>query len=229
MSEEITLRPPSTNINAIKRILGKSKQVMQRVESGEYETGSVDPTSLQSDPDSRLSEAQMAQQGYTPKTTKKNIPNQQNMGRDEYINAVKNSKMPSAIKKAMIENQIPQTNPYEAINGSFSLDDVEDLIEEDAPQSVRQENNTNHNPYTRTTATSNRNRNKQPVNENMIYTGSNTITINEDELRGMMKEMIRTEVEKFKKQLTEDAIRKTISTLIKEGKISVKRKKKRRS
>jgi len=219
---------PPANLHAMSNILRGAKALMNKVESGDYERGNVDPTAIDGgDPNARLSEAQVMQQGIMPSHAPSNpvsMPmNAQNMGNNAYESAVRNSGMPDAIKKVMIEQQIPQVNPYAAMSNTFSLDDVSDLIEEDRRPQQQQQNTPN---FSRTAMSANNRQNQQPqaLSENMIYTGGKTITINEDELRGMLKEMVRTEVEKVKKQLTEATIQKTIQTLIKEGKIAVKKK-----
>lgn len=220
---------PPANLHTMKNILKGAKKLMNVVESGNYQTGNIDPTSIDGgDPDQRLSEAQLMVSGHMPMHANNGsaMRNPMNAGMSGYESAVKNSRLPSAIKEAMIANPIPQANPYAALNNTFSLDDVSDILEEEAP--VRT-NNAGAPNFSRTNMTANRS-NQQVIseNQNMIYTGKNTITISEDELMGMMKVMIKSEVEKevarIKKQITEATIQKTIQTLINEGKISVKRK-----
>lgn len=238
MSQDVKPLPPA-NVHAMKGILQRAKGLMNVVESGQYQTGSIDPTSIDGgDPEKRLTEADLMASGKMPQAPSNhrgNMPSGMGGGMNpssgNYEQAVKNSRLPNGIKEAMLKNPIPQANPYAALNNTFSLDDVSDLIEEDAPVTARNNNaggNNSGNSYTRTNMNSNRGQqhqgNQNMIAENMVYTGSKTITINEDELRGMLKEMVRTEVAKFKKQLTEATIQRTIQTLIKEGKIAVKKK-----
>lgn len=117
---------------------------------------------------------------------------------------VRNSNLPPAVKEAMIKNKIPKVT---MASTSFSLDDVSDLVEK--PMG-----------YVKTPNTT-----KKVVNENVRHDNSDMITISKSELN----EMIQTKLLEFfttsyNKTLTEEAIKKTINLLIKEGKITTKKK-----
>ncbi len=115
---------------------------------------------------------------------------------------VRNSNLPPAIKEAMIKNKIPKVS---MANTSFSLEDVSDLI--DKPMGL---------PKTPT---------RRTVNESIISNNSDMITISKSELKSMINESLANFFKQsYDKTLTEDAIKKTINMLIKEGKITVKSK-----
>lgn len=110
--------------------------------------------------------------------------------------AIINSKMPESIKKAMLENPIAQPT----MNHTFNIDDVSDLIE-DKPMP---------------TPTS-----KKRVNEGVVK--GDMITISESGLRDMIKDVLIEYLSAdYSKNMTEGVIKKTINTLIKEGKIKTK-------
>ena len=105
--------------------------------------------------------------------------------------------MPDEIKRAMMENQIQQPD----MNHSFTLDDVSELIE-DKPMPT---------PST-----------KRPVNNSNQQNGN--ININEAKLRDMIKDVLIEYLSgDYTQNITEGVIKKTINTLIKEGKIKTKR------
>ncbi len=116
---------------------------------------------------------------------------------------VRNSNLPPAIKEAMIKNKIPKVS---MANSSFSLEDVSELI--DKPMGPPK------TPITR-----------KAVNENILTNNSDMITISKVELKSMINESLAQFFKtSYDKTLTEDAIKKTIQMLIKEGKISIKQK-----
>jgi len=115
---------------------------------------------------------------------------------------IRNSKLPEAVKRAMLENQIPQAT----INHTFNLDDVSDLVEQrQAPQLIQ---------------------NKQQSNVGGVVKNDNdTFTVSEAILRGIIKDVVVEYLTvDYAKNLTEATIKKTINTLIREGKIKTKPK-----
>lgn len=118
---------------------------------------------------------------------------------------VKNSNLPPIIKKAMLEKPIPQLTP----NHTFTLDDVADLSEDKKMK------------YPSTPKT-------KVVNESR-QTQSGLITISKEELKEMVNDLVNEKLLEFfvknhNKSITEDTVKRTISTLIKEGKIATKKK-----
>lgn len=89
--------------NSLMEKLVKAKKVMNKVETGNFERGHVNETVLNSDPE----EISMP----TPK-----MSNQQPTVN---VNKIMESKLPDAIKKAMIENPIPQITLKDSLDMNF--------------------------------------------------------------------------------------------------------------
>tara|TARA_R110000851_G_scaffold158676_2_gene301741 strand:+ start:3928 stop:4527 length:600 start_codon:yes stop_codon:yes gene_type:complete len=188
-------------------MLSGAKQVMDKVESGNYvnnsnqtlhETiGGQNPQLLESIPN-----------GAEP------IDNPTRQMGNSFKN-LETSRMPDAIKRAMVSNPQPEMGG----NGpTFSLEDVKGMVNPSfQPQNVPQ-------PQPQPHQTSN---NQAQVNESKIINsqGKLLITLTEAELDKKIQEaLLSFMATTFTKTLTEGAIKKTISTLIKEGKIKVKPK-----
>lgn len=106
------------------------------------------------------------------------------------------SNLPPAIKEAMIKNPIKQPT---MASHTFTLEDVQGLAEK--PKTKRQTISESHRA------------------------DSDMITISRDELERLVDKRINEVLlQSYNKTLTEQAIKKTISMLIKEGKIAVKKK-----
>lgn len=122
----------------------------------------------------------------------------------DYTNEqVINSNLPPAIKKAMMEKHIPKPT---GLNHTFTLDDVAELA--DKPMGP---------PKTPKT---------QPkvITENR--NNSDLITISKSELDAMINaKLLEFLTKSYNKTLTEETIARTINMLIKEGKITVNKKK----
>jgi hypothetical protein len=112
-----------------------------------------------------------------------------------------NSKLPPAIKEAMLKNPIPKLSGPPS---KFSLEDLSDLVEKPKPQFK--------SPGV-------------PLRESSENYQSPTINITVELLNEMIDNRVNAILAKmFTKTVSEQAIKKTISTLINEGKISVKKK-----
>ncbi len=142
-------------------------------------------------------------EGYVDETNVKTNTQAQTMGnatrqmKQPNKEAILNSKMPEEIKKAMLENPITQPT----MGHTFNLDDVSDLINEKPMQ------------------TNNKNLNETIVNGDMI-------TISKSGLRDMIKDVLIEYLSvDYSKNISESVIKKTINTLVKEGKIKTKRSK----
>jgi hypothetical protein len=111
------------------------------------------------------------------------------------------SKMPQNIKEAMLKSiPVMEASPV------YTLDDLEDDNVVMTPNKRR--------PIT-----------KQAVNESRVQSNSDLITISRGELKEMINDsLVKFLTESYNKTLTEAAIKKTIQTLINEGKLSVKKK-----
>lgn len=186
---------PTADLSKLKNILGNAKAIMKKTETGNYETGNVTlDTTVNGN---QLVEGNNQQTYSNPSNPAPQIVN----GKGQYKN-METSKMPSFIKEAMKNTPIPQLS---MANATFSLDDVQDLIEK--PVQRQQVNN------------------QRPINEQK---SNDTFTVSESALRGIIKDVVKDELlefmsETFTKQLSENTIKKTINTLIKEGKIKKKK------
>ena len=176
--------PKPVDLNKLKGILGNARAIMNKVE-GDTKTSNTNKYAENTDDYITESEMQQQQQPIKPMNQTKQITKE----------SIMNSKLPEAVKKAMLENPIQQTN---GLTHTFSLDDVSDLVE--------------NKPTKR----------KKRVNETSTNKKGNTI--NEKYLRELIKDvLIEYLTTDYSKNLTEGVIKKTISTLLKEGKIKTKR------
>jgi len=182
--------------------LMRAKQTMNKVENSNFkidhdrinQTISGDVPLLESLPD-----------GATPAA---NVTRPFGNASPDIINA---SRLPDAIKKIMIEQPIPKMTMASGEGVSFSLDDVKELVR---PQIVQ-----NSAPQNQITT--------GDINETRIMNsqGKMLITLTEAELDKKINDaLLSFMATTFTKQLKEETIKRTISTLIKEGKIRVKQK-----
>ncbi len=197
-------QPIPADINKLKNLLSGAKQVMRKVETGDYSTGNVSLNEGVTG-DQLVDGSNINQSAMGGVNTNNVAPKM--MGNQPVYKNINESKMPDAIKNAMISNPIPQLS---GPNHTFTLDDVQDLVEKPMP--------TNYRPSTQ----------QNTVNES-VNQGGNTFNVSEGTLRAIVKEMINEALldfmsESYAKNLTENTIKKTINTLIKEGKIRTKKK-----
>ena len=90
--------------NDLMQRLVQAKKVMNKVETGDFETGNVNEQILRSNPEDVTPSAQ---------TTQIRQPQQPNLQR------IQESKLPEAIKRAMIENPIPQISLSDSLDLNF--------------------------------------------------------------------------------------------------------------
>jgi hypothetical protein len=195
--------PPPVNLNnpALIALLTRSKKLMEKVENNDYTTGHVDSRALNED-----GVRQMQNEGVV---RPQSMASNSSVSEDYTDEQVRNSKLPQAIKDAMINKKIPKASMN---NSAFSLENVSEMLEQEKPMGfVKQQT-------------------RKPVTENVISnntysSNSDMITISKSELKSMINESLAQFFKQsYDKTLTEDAIKKTINMLIKEGKISVKQK-----
>lgn len=191
--------PAPVDLNKLKGILGASKAIMKKVETGDFETGHVDARALTEDGVMELQ----------AEGVRRPIQQQQQLEGHQYEQAVMNSGMPESVKKIMLERPIPQVTP----NYTFSLDDVSDLSDE--------------KPMPRPSV-SNARPKQQVIRENYSQS-SDMITVSKTELKEMVNAIVNERLLEFmtktnNKAITEDAVKKTISLLIKEGRLTPKKK-----
>lgn len=93
--------------NDLMKKLVQAKKVMNKVDSGNYEKGNVNENMLRSAPEDLIENSNLPTQ---PSNINRNPPS---------IDKIQNSKLPDAIKKAMIENPIPQISLNDTIDMDF--------------------------------------------------------------------------------------------------------------
>jgi hypothetical protein len=198
--------PKPVDLHALSAILGKAKQVMNVVESREPEkkaTKSRDFDSRESYNQplydntpvySEADERDPIYENYQPAS-------QGSVGNSNYTpEQIMASNLPPAIKEAMLNKPIPRLSGPPS---KFTAEDIAKIT----GATIRKPNESKP---------------RQVVKEG---TGSDMITVNRVELQNMIDESInRFFKQVYDKTVTEETIKKTINTLIKEGKIQTKRK-----
>jgi hypothetical protein len=150
-------------------ILKKAKQIDKAAEK--FDTGAVKRSNVGSLMDSMGSSASMLDEGYsTPLPTVR-----KDVGSENYNQAVKSSKLPAAIQKAMLENPIPQPS-----GGGFDVDEeaIRALRENDGPSYREDDEVDMYKKPVRRSET----QKKRPINENV----SESINIDEKYLRKLI-------------------------------------------
>lgn len=148
-----------------------------------------------------INQRALTEQGITELQNEGFTPPTQTQVIDYSDDQVMNSRLPDNVKKAMISNRIPKVSP---LSNTFSLDDVSEMVER--PMGFPKVPQTKRN-----------------INESV--SSSDTITISKTELKSMINESLANFFKQsYDNTLTENAIKKTIQMLIKEGKINVKQK-----
>ena len=194
--------PAPVNLAALKGILANAKKVMHKVDADKpivstnaNTKGLTETYAPTSQPNYNESdEREPVYETYQPQPQVPTGP------RDYTAEQVMASKLPDSVKKLMIAKPIP------ALQGppsKFTLADLGDLVEK---------------PKQKFTAP------RISINETTVHP-SNMITVSHEQLQAMIKEGIASYFrEDYEKRITEAAIKKTISVLIKEGKLNVNKK-----
>ena len=115
--------------------LVQAKKVMNKVETGSFERGNVNETILRSDPD-ELSE-QYSQQPQV----------RQQQTQQTNVNKIMESKLPDAIKRAMIDNPIPQISLTDSLDINF-VEKTKRLMESEGVSTKKPANKQQSNPQT---------------------------------------------------------------------------------
>lgn len=194
--------PKPVDINALSGLLAKSRKVMNVVESKnpvkQTNTHSDVQTSYTTEIYNENDEREPVYENYQYSNNEQLVSDPTEV-RDYTEEQVMNSNLPQNIKEAMLKNRIPRLS---APPSKFTAEDISRIT--GAP--IRQP--------------------KQVVNEaqNRVQ-NSDMITISRSELQNMINESINTFFKQtYDKTITEEAIKKTINLLIKEGKITTKKK-----
>jgi hypothetical protein len=162
--------------NDLMKKLVQAKKVMNKVDGGNFERGHVNESMLLSDP-SELMESQIPQQTNT-----------RPVGGNMSVDRIQNSKLPDAIKKAMIDHPIEQVQSI-SLNETLDMDFVKGakrLMEQEGVSSKKSQ------PQQRQSVSSNVDMNSMAVlientvrkvmdeKLNQILTASATSSINEN-------------------------------------------------
>lgn len=199
-------QPSQIDLSKLKGILSGAKKLINKVETGNYTTGHIDGRALT---DNGVQEM-YAEGVYRPAQNQMHMNEQQE---DYTVEQVRNSNLPAAIKEAMINNPIPKINVNPFQPNSFSLDDVAELQEKPVgyPQSRQQAP-----------------RQQQRLNEQAYYP-QDAITVTKEQLREMVDELVNEKMVNYlmkmsAERITENAVKKTLNALVKEGKLTAKKK-----
>jgi hypothetical protein len=198
--------PRPVDINALSSILGKAKQVMNVVESREPEK--KDTKSRDFDPRETYNQSLYDNTPVYSEADEREpmYENYQSASQGAVANSnytpeqIMASNLPPAIKEAMLNKPIPR------LSGPPSKVSAE-AIAKLTGATIRKPN--------------------EGMSRQVIKEGANSdmITINRVDLQNMIDESInRFFKQVYDKTVTEETIKKTINTLIKEGKIQTKRK-----
>lgn len=196
--------PAPVDLNKLKSILGNAKKVMKAADEKFPEKKSnrrVDEGYSSSYATPAYDERDEREPVYHTPDMSEYSSNPQDV-RDYTEEDIMNSKLPPIVKEAMLKNPIPK--PSMSFS-KFSLEGLEDLVEK---------------PVNRPAA-------RQPIRESQTQhpIGSDMITISKTELNEMIDNRVNAILANmFAKTITEQTIKKTVSTLINEGKLSVKKK-----
>lgn len=190
--------PAPVNINALKNILANAKKVMNKVESDKpvrtknvESRGITESASMYDERDER----EPMYENFQPQQVSSSF--QPQMYTQEQVMA---SKLPPAVKEAMIKKPIPQ---LQGPPSKFSLEDLGDLVEKP------------------------KNKFKQSSMPLVEQTNNyqQAMVVDPSVLKTMIKEAVAEYFkESYEKKITETAIAKTINLLIKEGKLQTKKK-----
>jgi hypothetical protein len=192
-------------------MLSGAKQVMDKVNDSNFK---VDPEKVNRSMAQSGELLESLPEGATPQPTPQHT-NNASQSSGQYRN-LGTSKMPDNIKEAMINNPIPKMDMNPDGNPSFSLEDVQELLNKNQQPTAQPQQS---QPQTQTQT--------NQVNESYITnsSGQRLITMTEAELDKKIDDALMNFMSKtFTKNLTENTIKKTINTLIKEGKLKVKSK-----
>lgn len=189
--------PAPVNLTALKGILAKAKTVMNKIEEANPK-GRQNVRESYDDGYSKqpiYDESDEREPVYENFTPSTPSQMQPQMYTPEQVMA---SKLPANVKEAMLKTPIPQ---LQGPPSKFSLEDLSDLIEK--PKN-------NYKPSGVPLHESSGNYQPQSIDTNM--------------LKAMVKEAVNEYFkESYEKRITEEAIKKTINVLIKEGKINTKK------
>jgi hypothetical protein len=218
--------PQPVDVSRLKNILGNAKAVMNKVESGNFKTGSISDSSMLAMGDTEmLSEAQVNAQGGTIRSVQR--PENMNVNTGYDSSMIDNSKLPANIKEAMKKYQTQPNADMMAnvLNPTFSLSDVADLAEKPMP-APQARNNPNYNPQAPQQMQYQQPQQMQYQQPQMMNENYQQFAgLNEQQIRAVVKDELLNFFGNDYIKIREAAIKSTIQTLINEGKIKTVKKK----
>lgn len=163
--------------NDLMKKLVQAKKVMNKVDGGNYERGHVNEAALLSDPEELMNSQYVGEQ-QQPQT------NQRPVGGPASVDKIQNSKLPDAIKRAMIENPIPQISLNDTLDMDF-VKGAKRLMEQEGvsskkPQQKQQVQSSNIDMNAIALMIENTVRKVMDEKLNQILTASTTSSINEN-------------------------------------------------
>lgn len=166
----------SISSNDLMKKLVQAKKVMNKVDGGNYERGHVNEAALLSDPEELMNSQYVGEQ--QPQT------NQKSVGGPASVDKIQNSKLPDAIKRAMIENPIPQISLNDTLDMDF-VKGAKRLMEQEGvsskkPQQKQQVQSSNIDMNAIALMIENTVRKVMDEKLNQILTASTTSSINEN-------------------------------------------------
>lgn len=167
----------SISSNDLMKKLVQAKKVMNKVDGGNYERGHVNEAALLSDPEELMNSQYVGEQ-QQPQT------NQRPVGGPASVDKIQNSKLPDAIKRAMIENPIPQISLNDTLDMDF-VKGAKRLMEQEGvsskkPQQKQQVQSSNIDMNAIALMIENTVRKVMDEKLNQILTASTTSSINEN-------------------------------------------------
>jgi hypothetical protein len=159
--------------NDLMKKLVQAKKVMNKVDGGNYERGHVNESALFSDPEEMMT-------SQTPQQ-----PNTRSVSGPVNYDKIQNSKLPDAIKKAMMENPIQQislndTLDMDFVKGAKRLMEQEGVSPKKSQPQQRQSVSSNIDMNAIATLIENTVRKVMDEKLNQILTAQTTSTINEN-------------------------------------------------
>lgn len=176
MSQQLNNGPISSN-DLMQRLV-QAKKIMGKVDSGNFERGNINENMLMSDPDNLMD------QDYESTPVSQSTPRQMVQATPDRI---QNSKLPDAIKKAMIENPIHQislndTLDMDFVKGAKRLMEQEGVQQKKTQPTMNQKSSPSTNMDMNAIAVLIENTVRKVMDEklNQILSASTTASINEN-------------------------------------------------
>ena len=114
---------PRISVDELTRNLVNARKIMNKVETGDYEKGNINESMLQLSPEELMEDEKPAK------------PNLKPVGNVD-PNKVNQTRLPDAIKRAMIENPIPQITLNDTLDMDF-VNKTRRLMEQDGSMPVK--------------------------------------------------------------------------------------------